>query len=105
MPTSSRGRRSLGNLDIQGIILNAFEQAQNTEANHGKNVAALYKIHKKSARGATQGNSIAKEEREFQDLFFVTLSRILPLKKGVRQVERIVKLVGTYVKHLSQRST
>jgi condensin complex subunit 3 len=93
----------LGNLDIQGIILNAFEQAQNTEANHGKNVAALYKIHKKSARGATQGNSIAKEEREFQDLFFVTLSRILPLKKGVRQVERIVKLVGTYVKYLSQR--
>ncbi|KAH7887136.1 nuclear condensing complex subunit [Phlebopus sp. FC_14] len=86
-----------------------FDQAQNTTANHQKNVVALHKIHLEAA-GFTEsvhnGRSIKLTgERMFEDMFIDTLCRVMVVKKGVSQADRVVKFVGAYTKYMNQNSS
>lgn len=84
-----------------------FDQAQNTTANHQKNVVALYKIHTDAAgftESVNNGRSIKLTgERLFEDAFIDMLCRVLVIKKGVSQAERIVKFVGAYTKYMHEQ--
>ena len=84
-----------------------FDQAQNTTANHQKNVVALHKIHSDAAaftESVHNGRSIKLTgERLFEDAFIDVLCRVLVIKKGVSQAERIVKFVGAYTKYMNEQ--
>ncbi|KAI5983442.1 hypothetical protein EDC04DRAFT_3008794, partial [Pisolithus marmoratus] len=84
-----------------------FDQAQNTTANHQKNVVALHKIHLDAAaftESVHNGKAIKLTgERNFEDAFIDMVCRVLVVKKGVSQAERIVKFVGTYTKYLNEK--
>ncbi|KAI6000302.1 nuclear condensing complex subunit [Pisolithus orientalis] len=84
-----------------------FDQAQNTTANHQKNIVALHKIHLDAAaftESVHNGKAIKLTgERNFEDAFIDMVCRVLVIKKGVSQAERIVKFIGTYTKYLNEK--
>lgn len=85
-----------------------FDQAQNTTANHQKNIVALHKIHLDAAaftESVHNGKAIKLTgERNFEDAFIDMVCRVLVIKKGVSQAERIVKFIGTYTKYLNEKA-
>lgn len=85
-----------------------FDQVQNTTANHQKNIVALYKIHIDASaftESVHNGKAIKLTgERNFEDAFIDMVSRVLVIKKGASQAERVVKFVGTYTKYLNEKA-
>lgn len=84
-----------------------FEQAQGSSANHQKNFVALNKLHN-AAAGVTEPIQNGVEirligELQFEDIFIDMILRILPLKKGVTVVDRIVKFVAGYIKFIKEK--
>ncbi|KAL4072446.1 nuclear condensing complex subunit [Scleroderma yunnanense] len=94
---------------LSASIPRIFDQAQNTTANHQKNVVALYKIHIDAAtftESVHNGRSIKLTgERLFEDAFIDMLCRVLVIKKGISQAERIVKFVGAYTKYMNEQAS
>ncbi|KAI0266182.1 nuclear condensing complex subunit [Gloeopeniophorella convolvens] len=92
---------------VASAIPKAFEQAQNTTANHQKNFIALHKIHVEAAakteevRGG-QGTKLVGE-RAFEDCFVDMINRVLTIKKGTSVADRSVKFVGGYIKYLNAK--
>lgn len=82
-----------------------FDQVQTTTANHQKNVVALHKIHTDAATFTESihgGRSIKLTgERLFEDTFIELLCRVIVVKKGVSQADRIVKFVSAYILYLN----
>lgn len=93
---------------ISGSIPKIFDQAQNTTANHQKNVVALHKIHCDAAtftEPVHNGKSIKLTgERLFEDAFIGMLCRVLVVKKGIPQADRIVKFTGAYTKYMNEKA-
>ncbi|KAH7929985.1 ARM repeat-containing protein [Leucogyrophana mollusca] len=85
-----------------------FDQAQNSTANHQKNLVALYKIHSEAAsytESIHDGKSIKLTgERLFEDIFVDMLCRTVLVKKGTSQGDRIVKFVGSYTKFINEKA-
>ncbi|KAI6131286.1 nuclear condensing complex subunit [Pisolithus croceorrhizus] len=85
-----------------------FDQVQNTTANHQKNIVALYKIHIDASaftESVHNGRAIKLTgERNFEDAFIDMVCRVLVIKKGASQAERVVKFVGTYTKYLNEKA-
>lgn len=84
-----------------------LDQAQNTTANHQKNLVALYKLQTHAAE-CTEFVKKGKHvklvgERIFEEAIFHMLMRVLPVKKGVGQADRVVKFVGQYIKFLNEK--
>ncbi|KAF8962585.1 nuclear condensing complex subunit [Flammula alnicola] len=105
MAPSSKSDRILE--DLYDSVANVFEQAQASLANHKKNCVALYKIHTKAA-GVTQptknGSGVKLVgEKAFQDVFMDMVSRVLLVKKGPVNADRIVKYVGAFVKFMNEK--
>jgi condensin complex subunit 3 len=88
-------------------ISRIFDQAQTSLANHQKNFVALYKLHKDAAthtEPTDDGRGLKLVgEREFEDVLLDMVFRILPLKKGISQADKIVKFVGGYVKFINEK--
>jgi hypothetical protein len=88
-------------------IPKAFEQAQVSSANHQKNFVALHKLHADAAKHTepvNNGNSIKLTgERAFEDVFVDMVSRVLSVKKGASQADRIVRFVGAYTKFINEK--
>ncbi|KAH0826785.1 hypothetical protein J3R83DRAFT_5201 [Lanmaoa asiatica] len=86
-----------------------FDQVQTTTANHQKNVVALHKVHVDAATFTESihgGRSIKLTgERLFEDTFIELLCRVIVVKKGVSQADRIVKFVGAYILYLNMKET
>ena len=84
-----------------------FDQAQNSTANHQKNIVALHKLHLDAAsftESIHNGKSIRLTgERAFEDKFKDMLCRAAAVKKGTSQGDRIVKFVGAYTKYINER--
>jgi condensin complex subunit 3 len=84
-----------------------FDQAQTTTANHQKNVVALHKIHVDAAaftESVHNGKSIKLTgERLFEDTFIDLLCRVVVVKKGVSQADRIIKFVGAYTRYINEK--
>ncbi|KAF8317697.1 hypothetical protein DL93DRAFT_527157 [Clavulina sp. PMI_390] len=84
-----------------------FMQCQNSLANHRKNVVALAKIH-------AQTSDVWEEipprgirltgEKAFNDKFIDMVDRILPIKKGIANADRIVKFVRAFIEHIAQKA-
>jgi condensin complex subunit 3 len=94
---------------LSTIIPKIFDQAQNTTANHQKNVVALHKVHIDAAaftESVHNGKSIKLTgERLFEDTFIDLLCRVVVVKKGVSQADRIIKFVGAYTKYMNEKGS
>lgn len=88
-------------------IPKAFDQAQTSTANHQKNFVALHKLHIESAKVTetiNNGDSIKLTgERAFEDVFVDMVSRVLSVKKGASQADRIVRFVGGFTKFINEK--
>jgi len=93
--------------DLYESIANIFEQAQASLANHKKNCVALHKIHTKAAEVTQAGkNGTGLKlvgEKAFHDVVVDMVSRVLVVKKGPANADRIVKYVGGFVKFMNEK--
>ncbi|KAG6903032.1 hypothetical protein C0995_007465 [Termitomyces sp. Mi166 len=75
-----------------------FEQAQNSLANHQKNLVALYKLQTEAAQCTEETRNRRGVrlvgEKIFEEAILQMLTRVLSLKKGVTPADRIVKFIG-----------
>ncbi|KAL0960147.1 hypothetical protein HGRIS_011782 [Hohenbuehelia grisea] len=89
-------------------IPRVFEQAQFTVNNHQKNIVALHKIHAEAAEHVeelTNGRGSKQVgERAFIDRLLEMVVKILVLKKGTTNVDRIVRFIGAYIKYANERA-
>ncbi|GLB42418.1 putative nuclear condensing complex subunits, C-term domain [Lyophyllum shimeji] len=84
-----------------------LDQAQSTTANHQKNLVALYKVQTHAAGCMEQlkkGRVKLIGEKIFEEAIFHMLMRVLPVKKGVAQADRVVKFVGQYIKFVNEKA-
>jgi condensin complex subunit 3 len=92
---------------LASAIPKAFEQAQNSSANHQKNFIALHKIHLDAAAKTEtihEGDGIKLVgERAFEDCFIDMVNRVLVVKKGIGVADRAVKFVAGYIKFLNAK--
>ena len=93
--------------DLYESIANIFDQAQVSLTNHKKNCVALYKLHTRAAaisQPAKKGDELRLVgEKAFQDIFIDMVNRVLILKKGPTNADRIVKYIGSYVKFMNEK--
>lgn len=86
-------------------VAQIFEEAQTSLANHKKNCVALFKVHTKAATITANG---AKKkfagEKAFQEVFMDMLGRVLVVKKGPANADRIIKYAGAFVRFLNEKS-
>ena len=92
---------------LASAIPKAFEQAQNSSANHQKNFIALHKIHLDAATKTEtirEGDGIKLVgERAFEDCFIDMVNRVLGVKKGIGVADRSIKFVAGYIKFLNTK--
>lgn len=92
---------------VEDALPKIFDQVQTTSANHQKNVVALHKVHVDAAAFTESihgGRSIKLTgERLFEDTFIELLFRVIAVKKGVSQADRVVKFVGAYVLYMNMK--
>ena len=91
--------------DLFSKLSNIFDQAQNTTANHQKNIIALHKIYIDIAqiRGKTKdGASILTGEKQFEQVIYAILLRLLESKKGAPG-DRVVKFFAGFVRHINDK--
>lgn len=81
-----------------------FDQAQNTTANHRKNIVQLRKIHETCANITEETPKGIRliGERAFNNAFVGMVNRVLPVKKGVAVADRVVKFVASYVAYTTE---
>jgi condensin complex subunit 3 len=108
MPSRTAPTTTTSTLDSLTIsIPKAFDQAQSSTANHQKNFVALHKLHTDAAKhteSVDNGNAIKLiGERAFEDVFVEMVSRVLSVKKGASQADRIVRFVGGYTKFINEK--
>lgn len=93
--------------DLQESIASIFDQVQVSLANHKKNCVALYKLHTKAAvvtqPGKKRNGLRLVGEKVFQDVFIDMVNRVLVVKKGPANADRIVKYIGSYVKFMNEK--
>lgn len=94
-------------ISVADALPKIFDQVQTTTANHQKNVVALHKVHVDAAAFTESihgGRSIKLTgERLFEDTFIDLLCRVIVVKKGVSQADRIVKFIGAYAHYLNMK--
>ena len=92
---------------LASAIPKAFDQAQNSSANHQKNFIALHKTHLDAAartESIREGDGIKLVgERAFEDCFIEMVNRVLVVKKGIGVADRTVKFVAGYIKFLNAK--
>ncbi|KAF9476968.1 hypothetical protein BDN70DRAFT_811386 [Pholiota conissans] len=92
--------------DLYEGVANIFEQAQASLANHKKNCVALYKLHTKAAQVTQTSKNGVKlvGEKAFLEVFLDMVSRVLLVKKGPVNADRVVKYVGAFVKFMNEKA-
>ncbi len=86
--------------DIHDNVAARLDEVQTSLANHRKNCVALYKLHAQAAK-IVEGKKLTGEVA-FEDEFLSMVARVLVVKKG-QTAERVVRFVGTYVKHVTTK--
>ena len=92
---------------ITSAIPKAFQQANNSSANHQKKFVSLRKLHLEAAaktetvRGGDAVRLVG--ERAFEDCFIDMVNRVLVVKKGTGVADRAVKFVAGYIKFLNAK--
>lgn len=93
-------------LAMHASIPPLFQQAQHSLANHRKNIVSLHRIHLKVAaitEPASDGRVRPIGEKAFNEIFVGCLDRVLPIKKGVPNADRICKFVAGYVTYAQEQ--
>ncbi|KIS72037.1 condensin subunit YCG1 [Mycosarcoma maydis] len=83
-----------------------FQQAQHSLANHRKNIVSLHRIHLKVSsivEPASDGRVRPIGEKVFNEIFVGCLDRVLPVKKGVPNADRVCKFVAGYVTYAQEQ--
>ncbi|KAH8108765.1 nuclear condensing complex subunit [Phellopilus nigrolimitatus] len=88
-----------------------FDQAQSSAATHRKNCVALYKLQSASAAVVETAEKGRKGEevrlvgeKVFTEIFLNMLNRVIVVKKGTPNADRIVKFVANYIKFLNDKN-
>ena len=94
--------------ELYESVANIFEQAQASLANHKKNSVALFKIHAKAAEVTLPGKNGSSGvklvgEKAFQEVVVDMVSRVLVVKKGPANADRVVKYVGGFVRYMNEK--
>lgn len=83
-----------------------FMQCQTSLASHRKNVVALAKIHAQTSdvweEVHPRGIKLTGE-KAFNDRFVDMVDRVIPVKKGISNADRIIKFTGAFILHISQK--
>ncbi|KAG6908746.1 hypothetical protein DXG01_003450 [Tephrocybe rancida] len=105
--TLNAGAAALKN-KVSAQIPKILEQAQITTANHQKNLVALYKLQTEASQCTEEvrkGRGVKLVgEKIFEEAILQMLMRVLPVKKGVLQADRVVKFVGQYIKFVNEKA-
>ena len=99
--------RNVSVLDtLPPAVAKVFDQAQSSTANHQKNFVVLYKLHVEAAtfKESIESGVRLTGERVFGDRFIEMINHVLTIKKGITVADRIVKLVGGYIKFIHAKS-
>jgi condensin complex subunit 3 len=92
---------------VSTTVPRILDQAQISIANHQKNLVALYKLHAEAAQyteSLRRGNGVKLiGERIFEQMVLQMLTRVLPVKKGATQADRVIKFVGGYIKFVNEK--
>lgn len=83
-----------------------FMQCQTSVASHRKNVVALAKIHGQTSdvwEEVPQRGIKLTGEKAFNDRFIDMVDRVLHIKKGIPNADRIIKFIGAFILHISQK--
>lgn len=108
MPSRTKAAKPASAIEqLPTILPKAFDQAQNSTANHLKNFAILHTLHADAATHTEElngGESLKLVgERAFEDAYVDCVSRVLGVKKGVGQADRIVRFVGGFTKYINEK--
>ena len=93
-------------LALHASIPPHFQQAQHSLANHRKNIVSLHRIHLKVSsitEPASDGRVRPIGEKAFNEVFVGCLDRVLPIKKGVPNADRVCKFVAAYVTYAQEQ--
>ena len=92
---------------IAATVPKILDQAQISITNHQKNLVALYKLQAEAAQyteSVRRGHGVKLiGERIFEEAVLHMLTRVLPLKKGTPQADRVIKFVGGYIKFVNEK--
>lgn len=90
---------------LPSVVPPIFEQAQNTTANHRKNIVQLFKIQSTCAEVTEETPKGIRliGERAFNAMFINMINRVLPIKKGVPVADRVVKFAASYVSYTTEQ--
>lgn len=83
-----------------------FAQCQASLANHKKNVIALAKIYAQTSdvwEDVPPRGIKLTGEKAFNDRFIDMVNRVIPIKKGIPNADRVVKFIGAFILHISQK--
>ncbi|EPQ26200.1 uncharacterized protein PFL1_06912 [Pseudozyma flocculosa PF-1] len=82
-----------------------FQEAQHSLANHRKNIVSLHRIHLKASAVTekTPKGTRLVGEKAFNEVFFACLDRVLHIKKGVTNADRICKFVAAYATYAQEQ--
>lgn len=75
-----------------------FQQAQLSLANHRKNIVGLHKLQaacSKRTEKTLKGTKLVGE-KAFNEIFLACVNRVLGIKKGVANADRIIKFVAAF---------
>lgn len=83
---------------VQAQLPPHFQDAQHSVASHRKNCVSLFRLHSQCAQftESTPRGTRLVGEKVFNECFFDCLHHILPLKKGFKGADRILRFVSTY---------
>ncbi|CAE6456052.1 unnamed protein product [Rhizoctonia solani] len=91
------------------LIPEIFQQVQASTANHNKNCVALAKLFSGCAgiyeEVQSRGGGIRLTgEKAFQLTFARMVNNVLPIKKGVSNADRVIRFIGSFVKHITDKA-
>jgi len=89
-------------------VVEVFQGAQNESSLHKRRVKVLCKLHAQAAtfveNGKQPGQVKRIGEKKFNEAFWKTVANVLPVRKGVVEADRVVRMVGAFVQQLTTES-
>jgi condensin complex subunit 3 len=85
------------------FIPQIFQDVQKTVSNHRKNAVVLRKFQAQCSNYNKANHSDNFGENEFNKEFVKNVNKILPVKKGQANVERVIAFIATFVNYCHEK--
>jgi condensin complex subunit 3 len=93
---------------LHAQIVEILQGAQNESSLHKRRVKALCKLHAQAAthveKGKQPGHVKRVGEKKFNEAFWKAIANVLPVRKGLVEADRVIRLVGAFVQQLTTES-